>query len=186
MRQTSPDRTRPVLLDCCQTSAVPAKASVSRRDSTDVVGLAVLVGAIAALPVTFLSLMTIPLRESLAQGAGPREALGSSLPTSEDWEILPFFLLGAVLVGAVAGFVASLIWLAIIARVPRLPWLAHGAATLLVGAFAATFWLVSGLWTPAAATGLLAGATALISAPRVTHLRRRRSGTSLTSATESS
>ena len=173
-------------LDFCETSAVPAGVAISRRDSTGVVGMAVLAGAIAAMPVAFLGIVTIPLQESLAQGAGLREALGSSLPTSEDWEILPFFLLAAVLVGAVAALVASLIWLSVSARVPHLPWLAHGLAAGLAGALSALFWLVSGLWTPAAATGLLAAATALIFAPRVTHQRRRHAGPSLTSTAEPS
>ena len=77
-------------------------SSQQRRSTDDLVGRAVVTGLLAGAPVAYLGLASFAVSRALSEGEGLPTALRAALLTGEDWEVLPFWLLGAVLVLAAA------------------------------------------------------------------------------------
>ena len=151
-------------------------AARRRRHPEEVAGAAVVVGLVAAVPVALLSLVAPLVVETLRQGGGPREVLEAvAITDGEDWEMIPLFLLGALVIGALTAVVASLVWSFVSARTSSRPSIAHVAAALAAAAVP----LLLSLATQSRALALLppvaAALVALVALPRLGHERTRRS-----------
>jgi len=86
---------------------------VTSRTPTAVVGAAVRLGALAAVPVALLIVLAPDFGRALLDGAGLGQAWEATAPTSDDWEVLPAFLVGAVLLSGVISLAAAATWLLI-------------------------------------------------------------------------
>ena len=148
----------------CQTSGVTLPKS--RRFSADVVSRAAVTGLIVAAPITILSFAIFVFGLSLVEGKPLPAALRAALLTDEDWEILPFWLFGSVVVGAGVAAIAGVVWLPIARRRPARLWLANLAAAGVAAGLSALPYLAGIQWL-ALCVAFLVGVTALLVAPRV-------------------
>jgi hypothetical protein len=163
--------------------SVPARISVvsrsplpRRRYPEEVAGSAVLVGLIAAIPVAMVSLVAPLFAQTLADGGGVRRALGSAWITdSEDWEMIPLYLLGALVMSALTAVVASLVWSFVSARTPTRPSIAHVVAACAAAAVPlVVMLLVNPHWNLAVLPAAAAGLIALVAIPHLGYERSRR------------
>lgn len=139
-------------------------------------GSAVLVALIAAIPVAMVSLVTPLAAQTLAEGGGVRMAFGSLWITDgEDWEMIPMYLLGALVVAALTAVIASLVWSFVSARTPTRPSIAHGVATAAAAAVPLLTLLLNPHWNFAVLPAVAAGLIALVAIPRLGYERSRRS-----------
>jgi hypothetical protein len=141
-----------------------------------VAGSAVLVGLIAAIPVAMVSLVAPLFAQTLADGGGVRRALGSAWITdSEDWEMIPLYLLGALVMSALTAVVASLVWSFVSARTPTRPSIAHVVAACAAAAVPlVVMLLVNPHWNLAVLPAAAAGLIALVAIPHLGYERSRR------------
>jgi len=92
-------------------------SSATERLADRTIGLALVVGIVVAIPVALLAYVTPSVARALRSGAGAVETLGAAVITDEeDWELMPMYLLGALVVGALTALVAVLVWLVLDAR----------------------------------------------------------------------
>lgn len=160
-------RELPLPVICCDTEDVERQQRRTSRAIEVVLSRAALIGLASAIPISLLSLMTLGFIQALGEGAAPRAALANALPGGEDWEILPFFLLGAVVVGAVVASLASLAWWWIATRWTHRRWLAMLAAVVVAAVLPAVAFIDATRWPLALSTATLAGLAALLAAPHV-------------------
>jgi hypothetical protein len=140
-----------------------------------VAGSAVLVGLIAAIPVAMVSLVAPLFAQTLADGGGVRRALGSAWITdSEDWEMIPLYLLGALVMSALTAVVASLVWSFVSARTPTRPSIAHVVAACAAAAVPLLMLLLNPHWNLAVLPAAAAGLIALVAIPHLGYERSRR------------
>lgn len=116
----------------CQTLVVGDQASQGRPEA--VLGSALVVGLASAIPTALLILLAPNFVRALVSGASLGQAWEATAPTDEDWEMIPVFLFGAVLVGALISLVAATVWLLIKAKSPGLSWVAQLGAALAAAA----------------------------------------------------
>jgi len=140
-----------------------------------VVGSAVLVGLVSAIPVALLMLLVPVVVDELSAGATVTRALAATWITDpEDWEMIPLFLGGALLLAALIATVAAVVWCLVVARAPGRPWVAQVAAALAAAAVPPLLFAWEGNWSVAAPAAAAAGLIALVAAPRVGFVRERR------------
>lgn len=138
------------------------------------VGSAVLVGLVAAVPVAALTLLVPVVVDELSAGATLTQALAATWITDpEDWEMIPLFLGGAVLLAALVATVAAVVWCLVVARAPRRPWVAHIAAAVVAAAVPPLLFAWEGNWSVAGPAAAAAALVALVAAPRVGFGRER-------------
>ncbi|HEY0238838.1 MAG TPA: hypothetical protein VGC37_09340 [Friedmanniella sp.] len=143
-----------------------------RRHPEEVAGSAVLVGLLAAIPVAGVSLTAPLFLQTLADGAGLGEALGAAWITDgEDWEQIPLYLLGALLMAALCAVVASLTWSIASARRLVRPWVSRGLASAAAAAVPLLMVLVNPHWTLALLPAAAAGLITFVALPRVAYER---------------
>ena len=92
------------------------RSLVRRRNSVDVLGYAVLVGLVAAVPAALLVLAALGVGQALLAGEGWEQAWASLSLTDDDWELVPLILLFAVVCGALTAIPTTAVWLTLIAR----------------------------------------------------------------------
>ena len=103
------------------------------------------------------------------------QALAATWTTDpEDWEMIPLFLGGAVLLAALVATVAAVVWCLVAARAPGRPWVAQVAAALVAAAVPPLLLAWEGNWSIAGPAAAAAGLIALVAAPRVGFVRERR------------
>ena len=159
----------------CETCLVSGSPLPRRRSGDEVAGSAVLLGLVAAIPVAMMSLTGPLFAQTLADGGGVRRALGAAWITDgEDWEMIPMYLLGALVLAALTAVVASLVWWSVSARTPTRPWVAHVAATGAAAAVPLLMLLLNPHWSLAVVPAAAAGLIALVAIPRVGYERQRR------------
>lgn len=133
---------------------------------------AVVVGLVSAMPTALLILLAPNFVQALAAGSNLSQAWEATSPTSDDWEMIPVFLLSSLLVGALISLVAARVWLLIRSKAPNSPRAAQlGAAVAAAAGPMLVFALVN--WTMAWSIALPAGLIALVAAPRVGRGRLR-------------
>ncbi|GAA3570350.1 hypothetical protein GCM10022197_28450 [Microlunatus spumicola] len=142
-------------------------------------GSAAIVGLVAGAVVGILCVFAPLFVRALLDGGSLGQALmAMAITDSEDWELIPVFLGGALVVGALTSVAAVVVWWAITTRVPGQPWVARlGAA---VSAAAACLLMLAGttnlsIAVPAA---VAAGVVAAVAAPLVGFDRSQRSAAS--------
>ncbi len=144
-----------------------------RRHPEVVVGRAVLVGLVSAVPLALLVLLLPLFARALAGGAGLAQAWAATVPTDdEDLEMLPLYLVGALVVGALVALVAAGVWCVVASRVPDRAWVARASATVAAAAVPVLLFAWEN-WSLAAPTALAAGLIALVAAPHVGYDRPR-------------
>lgn len=155
----------------CQTLAVGDQASRGRPEA--VLGSALVVGLASSVPTALLILLAPNFVRALIGGASVGQAWEATSLTDDDWEMIPVFLLSAVLVGALISLVAAAIWLLIRAKAPNSPWAAQLGAGV---AAAAVPMLVLALanWNLALSIAVPAALLALVAAPWVGQDRSHR------------
>ena len=140
-----------------------------RRHPEEVVGRAVVVGLASAVPVALLVLLLPAFAQGLADGGGVAQAWSATAPTGEDWEIVPFFLLGALVLAAVVAVVAAAAWLLVTARVPARPRVASLGAAAAAAAVPLLLLAWGSGWDQVLPPAVAGGLIALLAAPRVGH-----------------
>jgi hypothetical protein len=77
-----------------------------RRHPEEVVGRAIVVGLATAVPFALLVLLVPLFAQAPADGSDVSEAWSATALTDEDWEMVPLFLTGALLVAATISILA--------------------------------------------------------------------------------
>ena len=145
-----------------------------RRYPEAVVGSAVVVGLVSAIPVTLLIGLVPLFVQALSDGATLAQALSAmAITDSEDWEMVPLALGGALLIAALISVVAAGVWCFLAARTPGRPWVAQVAAAVVAAAVPPLLLAWDGNWNVAAPAAVAAGLIALVTAPRVGFPRAR-------------
>jgi cytochrome bd-type quinol oxidase subunit 2 len=150
---------------------VNEQARRRRRYPEQVVGSAVVVGLASAVPIALLNLLGPNLVRELAGGAGVGQAWAASAPASDDWEMLPWFLVAALVLATLVSVVAAAVWLLVTARTPERAWAARVAAATAAAAVPLLLLLVA-TPSPGVLTAIAAGLIALVAAPRVGYGRK--------------
>lgn len=155
----------------CQSSGM---TSVAARQVDKAVSTALVVGMVVAIPVALLAYVAPGFVGALRDGASSGEALATLVISDpEDWELVPLFLLGAVLIGALTAIVASLVWLKVTAhgsdRTARLV-AACAAAAIPVAAL-----LIISNWHLVVLPSLAAGVITFMAIPRLCRVASTRS-----------
>jgi hypothetical protein len=142
-------------------------------------GSAAIVGLVAGVVIAILCLLAPLFVRALFNGASIGQALmAMAITDSEDWELMPVLLGGALVVGALTSVAAVAVWWTITTRVPGQPWVARlGAA---VSAAAGCLLMLAGTTnlSIAVAAAVAAGVVAAVAAPLVGFDRSRRSAVS--------
>jgi len=138
-----------------------------RRHPEEVVGRAVVVGLASAIPVALLVLLLPAFAQGLADGGGVAQAWSATAPTGEDWEMIPLFLLGALVLAAVIAGVAAAAWLLVTARVPARPRVASLGAAAAAAAVPLLLLAWGSGWDQVLPPTVAAGLIALVAARQV-------------------
>lgn len=137
-------------------------------------GSAVVVGLASTVPVALLILLLPHVVQTLADGGSLGQAWEATTPTGEDWEMVPLFGIGALLVAAVISVVGAAVWLLVAARLPHRPWVAQLAAAAAAAAVPMLLLTLDAHWSLVLPTAVAAGLIAPVAAPRVGYDRRQR------------
>jgi len=146
-----------------------------RRNTDQVMGSAAIVGVVAGAVIGILCLLAPLFVRALLDGASLGQALRAmAITDSEDWELIPVFLKGALVVGALTSVAAVAVWWATY----PVDWVAGlGAA---VSAAAACLLMLAGTTylSIALPASVAAGVVAAVAAPLVGFDRSRPSALS--------
>jgi hypothetical protein len=144
-----------------------------QRHPEEVVGRAVVVGLASAIPVALLVLLVPGFARGLAGGGDVAEAWSATAPTGEDWEMIPVFLLGALVLAAAIAIVAATVWLLASARLPARPRVAQLGAAAAAAAVPLLLLAWGSRWDQVLPPAVAAGLIALVAAPRLGHETRQ-------------
>lgn len=138
---------------------------------TAVVASAITVGVVAAVPVALLVVLGPAFAQALVDGASLGQAWDATAPTSDDWEVLPAFLVGAVFLSLPTSLATAATWL-LIRRSRTSALLAHAGAAV---AAAGVPLLLLAFVNPSLAVSVAvpAALVTLVAAPLVARARRQ-------------
>lgn len=122
------------------------------------------------VPTAALTLPALDIVIALAKGSSFASALRATYWGDEDLEMLPFLVIGAVMLGALVAVVAAAAWHLAVSRRPGRPLLARCSAAL-AAAFVPVLLLVLPNWPFAVAIAIPAAALAAVGAPVIGYKR---------------
>lgn len=164
--------------ESCQTSSMSETRCRRRRSPERVVGLAALVGlasgAILALPALLIAVFLRAVNDGDSTG---QAFAAMAITDGEDWELIPVFLAGAILVGAVTSVAAVAVWWEVVARLPGRPWVARVAAGAVGAALPLLLLSFLSNWLLALAVAVPAALVSAIASPLVGYERLQGSST---------
>lgn len=143
-----------------------------RRSPEHVLGLAAVAGLASGLIMAIGAILVNAFIQASNEGAGVGQAFKAlAITDAEDWELIPMFLAGAVVIGAVTSIAAVATWWEITTRSPGRPWVARlgGAATAAV----LPLLLIAAIsnWSLAVPIAVAAALAAVIAAPSIGYER---------------
>ena len=143
-----------------------------RRNPEHALGLAAVVGLASGLIVAIVAILMIAFIQALNEGANIGHAFEAmAITDADDWELIPMFMAGAVVIGAVTSIAAVAAWWEITTRSPGRPRVARlgGAATAAV----LPLLLIAAIsnWSLAVPVAVAAALAAAVAAPSIGYER---------------
>jgi hypothetical protein len=151
---------------------VTSQAVRRRRNPEHVLGLAAVVGLASGLIVAIVALLLIAFIQALNEGAGIGHAYEAlAITDAEDWELIPMFLAGATVIGAVTSIAAVTAWWEITTRSPGRPWVARLGGAAIAAVLPLLLIAATLNWSLAVPVAVAAAITAAIAAPSIGYER---------------
>lgn len=145
------------------------KVQVVKRRPGALLRIALLLGMGSGLVLALTDLIIISVSGSMSEGATFVRAVTSISATDEDWEMIPAYLIGALLLGATVALAAAGVWLLLSSRLAHSFWVPWLGATIV--ATVIPFGILLG-GIPGVRTAIPAALITFIATPIVAYDRR--------------